>query len=655
MRARLDSRDAPDAVSPTRPVARLRHEPALDGLRGIAVAAVLLYHGGFATFVGGYLGVSTFFTLSGFLITSLLLAEHEHTQRIDLRAFWARRARRILPASYVALALVAAFGTLFADAYQREHLLGDGLSTLAYVVNWWFVATRRDYADIFGSPSPVQHFWSLAIEEQFYVVFPLLVAAVVAWAKAPRRALGIVLAVLCVLSIARLAMLVPTDAPTARLYYGTDTRAAELLIGAVLAVVLRARPLGRSRLATHTVSVLGLIGLAISVRFWTSMHQDDVQLYAGGLPLYAAASTAIVAAAVAPGGPVRALLSLAPLRRLGDVSYGVYLYHFPIFLTLTETRTGLGTASLFVVRVAVTLVVALASLRWLEMPVRSRRVLTGPRAWRAAPLAAATLVLTLLLVTWHAVPPPAPAATHAPVASDSSFPVDGRTRVLVVGDSVAGNVADALDRWARTNGAIVAQATQKGCGLADESVQTSRDEQNRAAWCAGWRAAFGAVVHDFDPDVVVVYTGGWDLIPRSRSGWSGMLNVEDATYRAWLESEYRVMIELLSARGARVVWLAATCVSVKAPARLETFAPAHVHLLNDVIERAVEGASGHARYVDLFSWACPRGAFSNTVHGIADARPDGVHFVPAAADRLAHWLGPQVVNAAPGRRERPPL
>ena len=158
--------------------ASLGYQPALDGLRGVAVATVLLYHAGVPWMIGGYLGVSTFFTLSGFLITSLLLAEHAATGRIRLAAFWERRFRRIMPAALAALCVVMAFGAFAADGYQREHLRGDTLATLGYVVNWWFIVTRRAYADIFGSPSPVQHFWSLAIEEQFYLAFPLLTALV---------------------------------------------------------------------------------------------------------------------------------------------------------------------------------------------------------------------------------------------------------------------------------------------------------------------------------------------------------------------------------------------------------------------------------------------------------------------------------------------
>src|SRR5215470_7983074 len=217
---------------------RLPYQPGIDGLRGIAVAAVLLYHAGLPWMIGGYLGVSTFFTLSGFLITSLILTEHARRGRIDLRAFWARRFRRIMPASFVALAGIVVFGAFAADDYQQARLRGDGLATLGYVLNWWLIATHRDYVDLFASPSPLQHFWSLAIEEQFYLVFPLLSAMVLVVGRGSRRTFAAVVGVFTLGSVLCMWRLARGDTPTSRLYYGTDTRAAELLVGALLAVAL---------------------------------------------------------------------------------------------------------------------------------------------------------------------------------------------------------------------------------------------------------------------------------------------------------------------------------------------------------------------------------------------------------------------------------
>jgi peptidoglycan/LPS O-acetylase OafA/YrhL len=170
--------------------ARLPHHAGLDGIRGLAVVAVLAYHGGFGWARGGYIGVSVFFTLSGFLITTLLLAEHRRDGRVGLRAFWGRRFRRLLPAAVVALVGVCLFSLTVATPGQRRGIHADVLAALAYVANWRFVFKDVSYGDLFDEPSPVLHFWSLAIEEQFYVFFPLLVVAVLAVGRGRRSVLA---------------------------------------------------------------------------------------------------------------------------------------------------------------------------------------------------------------------------------------------------------------------------------------------------------------------------------------------------------------------------------------------------------------------------------------------------------------------------------
>src|SRR4051812_42501007 len=215
----------------TNPLPRIR---ALDGLRGLAVAGVLAYHCGFGWARGGFLGVSLFFTLSGFLITSLLLAERSEHGRIGLRGFWARRARRLLPAALLALAVIVAFGATVASGSQLRGLRGDVLAALAYVANWRFVLAGTSYGALWSAPSPVQHFWSLAIEEQLYVVLPLAVAGTLALGRGRRRPLLAVLGAGLGLSV--LATFLVHD--QLRAYYGTDVRAGELLIGALLAVIL---------------------------------------------------------------------------------------------------------------------------------------------------------------------------------------------------------------------------------------------------------------------------------------------------------------------------------------------------------------------------------------------------------------------------------
>src|SRR4051794_6618741 len=272
-------------MQPTTPA--LPRVRALDGLRGLAVAGVLAYHCGFGWARGGFLGVSLFFTLSGFLITSLLLTEHAGSGRIGLGAFWARRARRLLPAAMVALGGIVLFGATIATGSQLRALRGDVLGALGYVANWRFVLAGTSYGDLWSSPSPVQHFWSLAIEEQLYLVLPLVVVLAFAVTKGRLRGVAVALGIALAASVA--ATFLVHD--QLRAYYGTDVRAAELLAGALLAVAVAARPTLRIR---SSAGVLALVALLLA---WSTTTQSDARLYRGGFLVHAALAVVVILAA----------------------------------------------------------------------------------------------------------------------------------------------------------------------------------------------------------------------------------------------------------------------------------------------------------------------------------------------------------------------
>jgi peptidoglycan/LPS O-acetylase OafA/YrhL len=366
---------------------------ALDGIRGVAVVAVLLDHGGLRFAKGGFLGVTVFFTLSGFLITSLLLIERDVTGAIDLRAFWSRRARRLVPGSVVAIGLSAAL--LPRIARLPSGIIGDAASASTWVANWRFVFAERTYADLFSSPSPFQHFWSLAVEEQFYVVFPLLVAGVIGAAKTvPRKRIALVVAGLVAGSLVVSLTLYDAANPY-RAYYGTDARAGEILVGALLAIALLPHtPKGTPGLPRLAAQGAGIIALPVLLLAFVAAHDFDRRLFEGGFLAVAAATAALIASAMDSRTFAAKVLRVPPLVFVGRISYGVYLYHWPIFLTLTERSTGLTTGSLFAVRCAVTVAVATASFFLLEQPLREGRVLPNwPRtAWANATIAGLAVV-----------------------------------------------------------------------------------------------------------------------------------------------------------------------------------------------------------------------------------------------------------------------
>ena len=250
--------DAPTAVTG-------QYLPALDGLRAFAVAGVFAYHLGFGWASGGYLGVDLFFVLSGFLITSLLIEEWVTTARIRLGSFWARRARRLLPALFLVLVAIAVYVVLngrfgppgSAAQVDLSGLRGDDLATLFYVANWHAIFAHQSYFAQFSAPSPLEHTWSLAIEEQFYLVWPPVLLLILTLARGAWRRVGMIVTVVGALASAGLMALLyhPAADPT-RLYFGTDTRVFDMLAGATMAMVAAARPQPgpRARLALHVAA-----------------------------------------------------------------------------------------------------------------------------------------------------------------------------------------------------------------------------------------------------------------------------------------------------------------------------------------------------------------------------------------------------------------
>jgi peptidoglycan/LPS O-acetylase OafA/YrhL len=362
-----------------------RYLPGLDGLRALAVLAVVAYHLGLGWAPGGLLGVGVFFTLSGYLITDLLLGQYAQTGSLRLADFWLRRARRLLPALFVMLAVVVAWVAL-ADRSQLAGLRGAVAAAATYVSNWYLIAEHTSYFARFGPPSPLGHLWSLAVEEQFYLIWPFLLLVLLFLAR-PRRQAGTraaagagsgrryVLAVVTVLlaaasAVAMAALYHPGYDPT-RVYDGTDTRAFALLLGAALAFVWPTRQPRRevgavSRWCLDGVGLLGL--LVIGALIWRTSEYSAF-LYRGGLVVLSLATVLVLAAVAAPGGRLGPVLGAAPLRWIGVRSYGIYLWHFPI-IALSTPADGHDPAPRAALQVAATIAVAALSWHFVEEPIR---------------------------------------------------------------------------------------------------------------------------------------------------------------------------------------------------------------------------------------------------------------------------------------------
>jgi len=359
--------------------------PGLDGLRAVAIIGVLLYHAGIDWMPGGFLGVDVFFVISGFLITSLILEEYDRSGRVNFTKFYLGRARRLLPAVAVLLIAVGlAVLIVYQDALSafRE----DALATVFYVNNWWYIFVDQSYFESVGRPPLLKHLWSLSVEEQFYLIWPAFALLLMRSGGRPLvRRLALVLAIASTVWMAVLSIRngYPVDADPSRAYFGTDSHSMGLLVGAGLATMWRPGRLSTQvpRGAQLIITGIGVTSLAAVIGFYLFVGEFTPWLYRGGFLALAFFTTALIAAVTHPASFLGPALGTGVLRYIGRRSYGIYLWHWPIFMV---TRPGIDVEwsepVTFVVRIALTLVIAELSYRLVEMPIR--RGVLG-RAWSA--------------------------------------------------------------------------------------------------------------------------------------------------------------------------------------------------------------------------------------------------------------------------------
>ena len=362
----------------------LPHLSGIDGLRAIAVAAVVLYHIGLSWIPGGFLGVEVFFVVSGYLITSLLLAEWRKTGRTDLPAFWLRRARRLLPALFALLVAVLAFAVVVLPKEVAD-LRADALAAFAYVTNWYQILSNKSYFESVGRPPLLQHLWSLAVEEQFYLVWPVLFV-VGTRLLSLKRLLQVTVAG-ALLSTLLMALLYVPDADPSRVYYGTDTRAAALLFGAALAFGWQRDrlPAWAARITPGQYDLLGIGALALLLVFFLKLNQYEPALYRGGFAIVSLATAVVIAVVAHPETVLGWLLDRQPLRWIGLRSYSIYLWHWPV-LSLTRPRVdvALDGCALNLLRLGFTCILAELSYRFVETPIRRGALARWWQQWHVA-------------------------------------------------------------------------------------------------------------------------------------------------------------------------------------------------------------------------------------------------------------------------------
>jgi peptidoglycan/LPS O-acetylase OafA/YrhL len=662
-------------VSPDAPRrgATLAYLPALDGVRGVAMIGILGVHGGVYLTAGGFFFLDSFFALSGFLITSLLVVEWRRRGTIQLGAFWARRARRLLPALFVMLLGVAVLYGFFVPSGTYPTLRGDALSALFYVANWHYIASGSNYFHMTGLTSPLIHTWSLAVEEQFYLVWPLVFLGVMKLTRSLRVLLVVAVAG-AIASATEMALLYnPTNVN--RLYFGTDTHAQSVLVGSTLALGL-ALWAGRNRQgneqdwqartpqARWVLTAIGLVGLAISGILCTSLHSDNPFVYHGGFLLAAVACAGVLlSVSCAQTSLVARLLAFPLFTFIGRISYGMYLWHFPLFIFINEQRTGTSGWALFVLRVMPTIAIALLSFYLVERPIRQG---TFFRGWRARILtlpAVGVVALAIVLATMPAADtvaigsaatgtvPASPLPAAVPTAYDTT-----PTRVLLVGDSQALTLGIGLEAALkadphRYDGLHLLNEGILGCGVADGTTgeqsggtfvvgaPCTPDPQSancppggvfgptQNVPCQAWTAAWTDWVTQLQPNVVVLLAGGGEILDRLYRG--RMTDILHPTFAHYVESQLQKAVQIATAHGAVMVLETKPCQSTGEQPNGEPWpqdSTARQDAYNALLRKVAAQHPGQVYVQDLNSYVCPAGHYTEDLDGVPVRESDGSHF-----------------------------
>ncbi len=613
------------------------HWAPLDGVRALAIALVLAYHlGGLG---GGWLGVDVFFVLSGFLITSLLAAEIRSTGTVRLGAFWGRRARRLLPAVVVLLAALGLYAWAGGPGVVPAQLRSPALATLLYAGNWQQVTAGHSYFAAFSAPSPLQHTWSLAIEEQYYVVWPLLLGLLVV---VGRRLVGRRAAII-ITSLAVASALWMTVAAHLwginRAYLGTDTRAWELLFGAVAALCWPPGAPTRHPRRWSAAGVASLAGVALVTAF---AGGEPGWLWDGGL---VAAGLSVCAVLVActrarePGtsaNPAAALLSIGVLCWLGRISYSVYLWHWPVIVVLNAQTSGLRGPALLAARLAAITALSCASYYLVERPLRR----LDWRAWWQRSLVPLTLASTGAILVAGTVAPLQ--ATGAPVslptveattltagASQTTGPAtplgaamppgrSGPWRVWIMGDSVINDSSAGLTAALQSTGdaQVVVNSSFGGWGLSTDHV---------------WPADAEQYIAQYHPQVVIA---SWS--------WDDALAAEQpAAYEARLQAALGVLLH----PGDGVDLVVLLQLPQPGPSRYVSDSTAWAKEVarqddwNQLASEAVLAFPGRAVYLQTSSVFAPNDRFMQWMKDadgtwIRARKVDGVHMCPYGAAEL---------------------
>ena len=615
---------------------------AVDGLRGLFIILVILAHSGVRELLGSFLGISMFFTFSGFIITKLLLDEQRRNGRISLPQFWSRRARRLLPPALVTLAVLTAHTVVTGGDHARSILW-----SLFYGTNWELIDAGNRYERMLTSTNPVHHFWSLAIEEQFYLLWPVVLVGALLLFRRAATAAAAAAGVLLAGAIGTTVLF----AGSSVVYYHTATRAGEIAIGALAAALFhRIHPILTSTVPVlqRTLATLQVAVYLVVIALVATVRVEDAVVYRGGLLAFGALSIVVILLTIADG-PISRLLRWRPLVLVGEMLYGLYLYHWPVLVLFP----GGGWAA-WTLKITGVVTLSYLSYRYLEMPVRNGLI---PTRYFTAGCVAVIVGCTAALAT-----------QIGPAGGDQLFGAgdrggtggqeylgppkpDGVVRIAIVGDSSAERLAYGL-AGARDPRLQVLDLSSRGCPITgDQLSYTSLPDEDMAnsarvvERCRATRASWVAQLEPFQPDVVllmfttmnqvdILVDGVWTNVTEPR-GAAAITAATDAAVRAFTTAGYAVAIS--------------TSPHVEIPAPYNYSATAQrQNAYNDLVARYVDQHPNVAVFP-----AAERLDQEDPAPVDRSERPDGAHFTDSAAvDHARRWMLDTALQTAADAMER---
>jgi peptidoglycan/LPS O-acetylase OafA/YrhL len=612
----------------------LPYIPEFDGLRGVAVLGVFAFHLGFID--GGYLGVDLFFVLSGFLITTLLIHEKTTSGSISIQRFWIRRVRRLLPALLLFLIVVGILIQIYSEESSYLRIRNDMLATMLYVANWRSIFAEHDYWALFSSSSPLSHTWSLAIEEQFYLFWPIVVVGSFSISKTPLNLLTKIAIYGGFLSVFLLVFIyLSNNDAMSRVYYGTDTRISAILFGAALSVY-QAR--SKSTKIASVVIPRSVVWISIGylTSSWFLLAGDNPLLYQGGLLLSSVSVVVVILAIIQKRSILlNRVLAFGPLRSVGLISYGLYLWHYPIFIFIEEHYSWLNPYWSLCLKIVLTFIIATASYLFLELPIRNRK--WSPRTNALLLLLALTCLSgEYYFVTRNAVI--LPLQTNFMSINLEKNTDISEQRILIVGDSVAVNLARGISEFSDKTTESLNIFGVTGCGiLGNIDVKQNNGRVVLISNCDQIRANWKQKLITFKPSVVIFMYGG-PMTDRLINGiWSHPC---DSNFNKVYQEKLTSAVELFSSNGVLVVLPTIAYSTISSNVNIAFHQ--RMDCINEIF-RDVSASNKGAIIIELGKFICPSNLCRTEIDGII-LREDGLHYSNEGAILIYDWLTNQVNN-----------